>query len=63
MQMWREAVRGFLKLGFRPEAIAGLVFEAVKSDTFYIVPVQPNIDEALALRLEDIRLRRNPTVT
>jgi NAD(P)-dependent dehydrogenase (short-subunit alcohol dehydrogenase family) len=62
MQMWREAVRGFLKEGFRPEAIAGLVFEAVKSDTFYIVPVQPNIEEALARRLEDIRLRRNPAI-
>ena len=62
MQMWREAVRGFLKEGFRPEAIAGLVFEAVKRDTFYIVPVQPNIEEALARRLDDIRLRRNPTI-
>jgi len=63
MQMWREAVRGLLKEGFRPDAIAGLVFEAVKNDIFYIVPVQPNIDEALALRLEDIRLRRNPAIT
>jgi len=62
-QMWLEAVRGFLKDGFRPEAIAGLVFEAVKSDTFYIVPVQPNIEEAVARRLEDIRLRRNPAIT
>lgn len=62
MQMWREAVRGFLKDGFRPEAIAGLVFDAVRSDTFYIVPVQPDIEDALARRLEDIRLRRNPTV-
>jgi NAD(P)-dependent dehydrogenase (short-subunit alcohol dehydrogenase family) len=62
MQLWREAVRGLLKDGFRPEAIAGLVFEAIKSDRFYIVPVQANIDDALALRLEDIRLRRNPTI-
>ncbi len=62
MQMWREAVRGLLKNGFRPETIAGLVFDAVKSDTFYIVPVQPDIEDALARRLEDIRLRRNPTL-
>jgi len=62
MQMWREAVRGLLKAGFRPEAIAGLVFDAVKSDTFYIVPVQPDIEDALARRLEDIRMRRNPTI-
>ncbi|HUJ85303.1 MAG TPA: SDR family NAD(P)-dependent oxidoreductase [Burkholderiales bacterium] len=61
-QMWREAVRGLLKNGFRPETIAGLVFDAVRSDTFYIVPVQPDIEDALAHRLEDIRLRRNPTI-
>jgi NAD(P)-dependent dehydrogenase (short-subunit alcohol dehydrogenase family) len=62
MQMWRETVRGLLKNGFRPEAIAELVFDAVKSDTFYIVPVQPEIEDALARRLEDIRMRRNPTI-
>lgn len=62
MQMWREAVRGLLKAGFRPETIAGLVFDAVESDTFYIVPVQPDIEDALARRLEDIRMRRNPTI-
>ncbi len=62
MQMWREVVRGLLKNGFRPETIAGLVFDAVKSDTFYIVPVQPDIEDALERRLEDIRLRRNPTI-
>ena len=57
-----QAVRAFLKGGFKPEAIAGLVLEAIRSDTFYIVPAQPNVEDALALRLEDIRLRRNPTV-
>jgi len=56
------AVRGFLKSGFRPEAIAGLVVDAIRSDSFYVVPVQPEIEEALARRLEDIRLRRNPAV-
>jgi len=62
MQMRLEAVRGFLKSGFRPEAIAGLVVDAIRSDTFYVVPVQPEIELVLALRLEDIRLRRNPTL-
>ena len=55
-------VRGFLKEGFSPAAIAGLVVDAIRSDTFYVVPAQPNIEAALALRLEDIRLRRNPTI-
>ena len=58
-----QAVRAFLKNGFQPEAIAGLVFDAIRSDTFYIVAAQPNIADAVALRLEDIRLRRNPTIT
>ena len=62
MLMRLAAVRGFLKSGFQPEEIARLVLDAIKSDTFYIVPAQPNVEDALALRLEDIRLRRNPTV-
>ena len=63
MQVRLQAVRAFLKNGFKPEAIAGMVFDAIRSDTFYIVPAQPNIADAVALRLEDIRLRRNPTIT
>jgi NAD(P)-dependent dehydrogenase (short-subunit alcohol dehydrogenase family) len=58
-----QAVRAFLKNGFQPEAIAGMVCDAIRSDTFYIVAAQPNIADAVALRLEDIRLRRNPTIT
>jgi NAD(P)-dependent dehydrogenase (short-subunit alcohol dehydrogenase family) len=57
-----QIVRGFLKEGFAPAAIATLVLDAIRSDTFYVVPAQPNIEGALALRLEDIRLRRNPTM-
>lgn len=57
-----QVVRGFLKEGFKPGEIAGLVLDAIRSETFYIVPVQPGIEAALALRLEDIRLRRNPTI-
>jgi NAD(P)-dependent dehydrogenase (short-subunit alcohol dehydrogenase family) len=62
-QQRREAVLGLLKSGIAPEKIAGLVVDAIGSDTFYVVPVQPGIEQALALRLEDIRLRRNPTIT
>ena len=57
-----QVVRGFLKEGFQPTVIAGLVLDAIRGDTFYVVPAQPNIEAALALRLEDIRLRRNPTI-
>jgi len=61
-QLRREAIRAFLKSGIPPEKIAGLVADAIRNDTFYVVPVQPDIEQALALRLEDIRLRRNPTL-
>lgn len=62
MEMARNAVREFIRNGMPPEEIAALVFAAIRSDTFYIVPAQPRIEEAIALRLEDIRLRRNPAV-
>ncbi len=55
-------MRDFVKSGFQAEEIAARVFEAIKSDTFYVVPVQPNIAGLMALRQEDIRLRRNPTL-
>jgi NAD(P)-dependent dehydrogenase (short-subunit alcohol dehydrogenase family) len=63
MEMMRKVVGELIRNGLPPEKIAGLVLEAIRSDTFYIVPVQPDIDEAIKLRLEDIRLRRNPAIT
>jgi len=62
IEMMRRAVGELLKNGLAPAEVAGLVLAAIRSDTFYIMPVQPNIEEAVALRLEDIRLRRNPTI-
>lgn len=62
MELIRNAVREFVRNGMPPEEIADLVFAAIRGDTFYIVPAQPKIEEAIALRLEDIRLRRNPGV-
>jgi NAD(P)-dependent dehydrogenase (short-subunit alcohol dehydrogenase family) len=62
MEMRREAVRAFIKNGIQPEDVAGRVFDAIKSDTFYIIPAQPNIEQAVETRLDDIRLRRNPTI-
>jgi NAD(P)-dependent dehydrogenase (short-subunit alcohol dehydrogenase family) len=62
VEMMRRAVSELVRNGLPPAEVAGLVFEAIRSDTFYIVPVQPDINEAIALRLEDIRLRRNPSI-
>ena len=57
-----EAVREFLKGGFRPEAIAEQVVDAIRADRFYVLPVQPQIEQAIALRMNDIRQGRNPTI-
>ena len=48
--------------GFEPEFIADAVARAIRTDSFYIAPVQDYIGEGIALRCEDIRLRRNPTL-
>jgi len=55
-------VRTFLKEGFSPQEIAAQVLDAIRKDTFYIVVAQPNVNAAVDLRLEDLRLRRNPTI-
>jgi len=57
-----EAVRGFLKNGFKPADVAQAVLDAVRSDRFYVTLMQPEIEQAVALRLQDIGLRRNPTL-
>ena len=51
-----------LRNGFQPPEIADLVCQAIRSDTFYVVPVQEDIAAAIEKRLEDIRLRRNPAI-
>jgi NAD(P)-dependent dehydrogenase (short-subunit alcohol dehydrogenase family) len=61
-EMIRKMVGELLRNGFTPEQIAAEVMDAIRKDVFYIVPVQPNIAQAVDLRLEDIRLRRNPTI-
>jgi NAD(P)-dependent dehydrogenase (short-subunit alcohol dehydrogenase family) len=61
-QALHDAVRGFLEHGFQPGEVAAQVVDAIRGEQFYIVPVQPEIEAGVALRLEDIRLRRNPTM-
>ena len=62
LQEQHEALRALLKDGLRPADIAGQVCDAIRNDTFYIVPAQPGAELAIDTRLQDIRLRRNPTV-
>jgi short-subunit dehydrogenase len=62
MQEQNKALRTLLKEGMRPADIADLVCDAIRNDTFYIVPAQPSAELAIEARLQDIRLRRNPTI-
>ena len=62
LQEQHEALRALLKDGMRPADIAGQVCDAIRNDTFYIVPAQPGAELAIDTRLQDIRLRRNPTI-
>ena len=62
LQEQHEALRALLKDGMRPADIAGQLCDAIRNDTFYIVPAQPGAELAIDTRLQDIRLRRNPTV-
>ena len=57
-----DMVRAIFKTGIQPEEVAEKVFEAVRDDTFYVIPAQENIVTMIDTRLEDIRLRRNPTL-
>ncbi len=62
LQEQHEALRALLRDGMRPADIAGEVCNAIRNDTFYIVPAQPGAELAIDTRLQDIRLRRNPTI-
>ncbi len=63
IEMMRKVVREWVKNGMQPADLAGLAFEAIRKDTFYVVPIDEKIAMGVSLRLEDIRLRRNPTLT
>ena len=55
-------IRNFLQQGFPPAEIAARVVDAIRKGAFYIVVAQPNVQDAVNLRLEDLRLKRNPTI-
>jgi NAD(P)-dependent dehydrogenase (short-subunit alcohol dehydrogenase family) len=57
-----ELLEKLLAGGFEPEFVAAAVVEAIRTDSFYVVPVQEYINTAISSRCEDVRLRRNPTI-
>jgi NAD(P)-dependent dehydrogenase (short-subunit alcohol dehydrogenase family) len=56
----RAMVESLLRQGFPPEEVARQVVEAVKSDTFYIFPMQDHIWQAVTDRFEGVIARANP---
>ena len=48
--------------GIPPEGLADQIFEAIQEECFYILPVAGKWRHLIELRLEDIRLGRNPTL-
>jgi len=56
------AIRQTIARGLAPERIAERVVRAIREDRFYVLPEEDPWLGACAARLEDIRLRRNPTL-
>jgi NAD(P)-dependent dehydrogenase (short-subunit alcohol dehydrogenase family) len=56
------AIREAIARGAAPERIAERVVQAIREDRFYVLPEDDPWLAACEARLEDIRLRRNPTL-
>ena len=62
MEIVDEAIRTSIETGLDPHVMADRVYEGIKQDRFYLLAEEgTNWDAACLARLEDIRLRRNPT--
>jgi len=62
MEIVEDAIRSSIEAGLDPSVMAERVYEGVKEDRFYLLADEgTNWDAACLARLEDIRLRRNPT--
>lgn len=62
MEIVEEAIRSSIETGLDPSVMAERVYEGIKEDRFYLLADEgTNWDAACLARLEDIRLRRNPT--
>lgn len=62
MEIVEDAIRSSIEAGLDPSVMAERVYEGIKEDRFYLLADEgTNWDAACLARLEDIRLRRNPT--
>lgn len=57
-----NAIRAVIETGLDPSVMAERVYDGIREDRFYLLAEEgSNWDSACLTRLEDIRLRRNPT--
>ena len=62
MEIVESAIRTSIETGLDPSVMAERVYDEIKRDRFYLLAEEGgNWDAACRTRLEDIRLRRNPT--
>jgi hypothetical protein len=62
MELVEEAIRSSIETGLDPSVMAERVYRGIKQDRFYLLAEEgTNWEAACLARLEDIRLRRNPT--
>jgi NAD(P)-dependent dehydrogenase (short-subunit alcohol dehydrogenase family) len=58
----RNAISDLIAAGIAPDTVAEKVFDAVRTDTFYI-RTHPQLDAAIATRFSEIMETRPPTIT
>ncbi|MBK9612727.1 SDR family NAD(P)-dependent oxidoreductase [Candidatus Amarobacter glycogenicus] len=61
VQAGLAAMRGMLQNGYQPSEIAQHVLDAIVTDTFFIIPAQDYIQEAIKTRFDQVLKRENPT--
>jgi NAD(P)-dependent dehydrogenase (short-subunit alcohol dehydrogenase family) len=62
MELVEQAIRSSIETGLDPSVMAERVYQGIKHDQFYLLAEEgTNWEAACLTRLEDIRLRRNPT--
>lgn len=61
-QAFGQALGDRLAGGYPPSEVAEQVFQGIRDGRFYIVPAQPEVKSAIAVRAQDLIELRNPTV-
>jgi len=62
MELVEQAIRSSIETGLDPSVMAERVYQGIRQDQFYLLAEEgTNWEAACLTRLEDIRLRRNPT--